>query len=143
MTLSQSVCTCNFLHAFRNLRGDHSIKTISLHIPTEQLRSAGFGLHPFLVHTALSLSCGTRPELHLKNTSEPSVVSVYLSRDPFHGATGGPQSTRQNRNVQSYITLFYLFSTHRYVICTIVRHNIIAKKISIILPSLSSEHILK
>ena len=30
-------------------------------IPTEQLKSAGFGLHPFPVHTALIPITGTRP----------------------------------------------------------------------------------
>ena len=33
----------------------------NLYIPTAQHRSAGFGLYPFLVHTALILSFGTRP----------------------------------------------------------------------------------
>ena len=33
----------------------------NLYIPTVQHNSAGFGLHPFLVHTALILPSGTRP----------------------------------------------------------------------------------
>ena len=47
---------------------DHSeviLNSKYLYLLLVQLRSAGFGFHPFPVHTALILPSGTRPGSHL------------------------------------------------------------------------------
>ena len=71
---------CSFAHYY----------TFVCNIPAKQSKSAGFGLHPFSVHTAL-IHCWLGSQL--QNTTEPSVVSVQLSRDPFRGIVGCLQST--------------------------------------------------
>ena len=43
----------------------YSVSCYSINIPVKQFKSAGFGLHPFSVHTALICCSGTRPGPHL------------------------------------------------------------------------------
>ena len=67
----------------------------------EHTRVAGSGFHiPSPVHTALLLPAGTNPGLHLKIILAPSVVSWYVSMEPFSEVVGTPQLTG-NKNVVS------------------------------------------
>ena len=61
------LASTNFSQTFSNY-GQYHLSTLHVRVAVEellQLRLAGFGLHPFLVHTALILPSGTRPWLHL------------------------------------------------------------------------------
>ena len=69
-----------------------------LHLPL-QTEVAGFGVQvpfgdiPSDVHTAVIVSVGTNPVLHLKSISVPPSVFGTATMEPFPGATGIPQLT--------------------------------------------------
>ena len=78
-----------------------SIQSLYYHINSHvHPRVAGSGFHlPSALQTALILSAGTNPELHLKNITAPSVVFSYGSKEPFPGAVGPLQLTAERKGV--------------------------------------------
>ena len=70
-----------------------------LHVHTVAARS-GFHL-PSPAHTAIILSAGTNPGLHLKNISAPCSVFWYGSMELFPGTVGSPQLTGGRKRCQT------------------------------------------
>ena len=67
-------------------------------------RVAGYGVQvpfgdtPSDVHTAVILPTGTNPVLHLKSISVPPSVLGTATMEPFPGARGIPQLTKEKSN---------------------------------------------